>query len=48
MKISLASITLALLAEVAIARNCNAGLNYCGSTLNKIGTLPRPIPRCNS
>jgi hypothetical protein len=38
MKISLASLALALLAELAIARNCNAGLNYCGATLNKIGT----------
>lgn len=41
MKISLAaSLTLAMLAEVAVARNCDGGLNYCGKTLNKIGTPP--------
>lgn len=38
MKITLASLALAMLAELAIARNCNAGLDYCGATLLKIGT----------
>jgi hypothetical protein len=39
MKISLAvSLTIAMLTGAAVARNCNGGLNYCGRTLNKIGT----------
>lgn len=44
MKISIASIALAMLAEIAVARNCNGGLKYCGSTLLKIGKVPRPRP----
>ncbi|KAM0689870.1 hypothetical protein Q7P36_010742 [Cladosporium allicinum] len=44
MKISLAaSLTLAMLAEVAVARNCDGGLNYCGKTLNKIGDYEAEI-----
>jgi hypothetical protein len=39
MKISVASLALAMLAEVAIARNCKAGLDYCGPTLLAIGTM---------
>jgi hypothetical protein len=39
MKLSLAtSLTLTLLAGLAAARDCSAGYNYCGSTLNRIGT----------
>jgi hypothetical protein len=42
MKISLvASVTLAMLAEVTVARNCNEMLDYCGYNLNKIGTVPK-------
>jgi hypothetical protein len=37
MKIFFASLTLAMLAEVVVARNCNGGLSYCGYTLKKIG-----------
>jgi hypothetical protein len=40
MKISMASLALAMLAEVAIARNCKGGLNYCGFTLLAIGEVP--------
>jgi hypothetical protein len=40
MKISVASLMLAVLAEVAVARNCKAGLDYCGTTLLAIGTIP--------
>jgi hypothetical protein len=40
MRISLASFVLAMLAEVAVARNCNAGLDYCGTTLRSIGRPP--------
>jgi hypothetical protein len=39
MKISMASLALAMLAEIAIARTCNEGLSYCGFTLNSIGTV---------
>jgi hypothetical protein len=39
MKLSLAtSLTLTLFAGLAAARHCSAGYNYCGSTLNRIGT----------
>jgi hypothetical protein len=44
MKFSLASVNPTLLAELSLARNCNAGLDYCGSTLNKIGRHFRPKP----
>ena len=49
MKLSLApSLTLTLLAGLAAARDCSAGYNYCGSTLNRIGMhLPSkrlPVP----
>jgi hypothetical protein len=40
MKISMASLALAMLAEVAIAKNCKGGLNYCGFTLLAIGEVP--------
>ena len=36
-KISIATLALAMLAEVAIAKNCKGGLNYCGFTLLAIG-----------
>jgi hypothetical protein len=39
MKLSLAAIAIAMLARTAVARNCGAGLDYCGSTLLKIGML---------
>ena len=39
MKISAASFALAMLVGVAVARNCDRDLNYCGFTLNKIGTV---------
>jgi hypothetical protein len=35
----MASLALAMLAEIAIARTCTEGLGYCGSTLNSIGTV---------
>jgi hypothetical protein len=41
MKISMASLALAMLAEIAIARNCDSDLNYCGFTLNAIGTIKK-------
>jgi hypothetical protein len=39
MKISIASVALAMLAGVAVARNCDDEYDYCGFTLNKIGAL---------
>lgn len=39
MKISVASLAIALLAEVVVARNCKGGLDYCGHTLLAIGTV---------
>ena len=38
MKITMASLALTMLAEVAAARYCTAGLSYCGYTLKNIGT----------
>jgi hypothetical protein len=43
MKISMASLALAMLAEIAVARNCDYEYNYCGATLNKIGTVLKPF-----
>jgi predicted ATPase len=41
MKLSLvASLTLAMLAELAAAKRCVIRTEYCGHTLNKISTLP--------
>jgi hypothetical protein len=37
MKTSVASLALALLAEIAVARDCKIGFQYCGKTLNAIG-----------
>jgi hypothetical protein len=37
MKVSMASLALAMLAEVVVARYCTDGLNYCGKSLNSIG-----------
>jgi hypothetical protein len=46
MKFSLAaSITLAILADVALARNCQAGNYYCGYNLNYMGKPPRALPQ---
>lgn len=46
MKISLAaSVALAILTKVAIARNCNGGLDYCGKTLSQIGAPLRRLSR---
>ena len=39
MKISMASLALAMLAEVATARWCTRGLDYCGRTLKSIGII---------
>ena len=41
MKISAAFFALAMLVGVAVARNCDRDLNYCGFTLNKIGTVKK-------
>jgi hypothetical protein len=38
MKLSLAAFAVAMLAEAAVAANCKGGLDYCGRTLNRIGT----------
>jgi hypothetical protein len=40
MKISMASLALAMLAEMVVARYCTENLYYCGRTLNAIGTVP--------
>jgi hypothetical protein len=39
-----ASITLAILADVALARNCQAGNHYCGYNLNYMGKPPQSTP----
>jgi hypothetical protein len=39
MRISNASLVLALLSNSVVARNCNGGLSYCGKTLLQIGIL---------
>ncbi|KAM0696200.1 hypothetical protein Q7P36_003446 [Cladosporium allicinum] len=37
MKVAMASLALAMLAEAVVARYCTDGLDYCGRSLNSIG-----------
>jgi hypothetical protein len=39
MKVAMASLALAMLAEAVVARYCTDGLDYCGRSLNSIGTV---------
>jgi hypothetical protein len=39
MKITIAPLAFTMLAGVAVARNCDRDLNYCGFTLNEIVTV---------
>jgi hypothetical protein len=44
MKISSASLVLAVLTQTVVARNCKDGLDYCGKTLLQIGISVEPCP----
>ena len=44
-KLSLAAFAIAILADAAVAANCEAGLEYCGNTLLKKGMVQQRILR---